>query len=92
MKRSAAGDNGNGIGFLTWEMGTVIKFVDASNSFFKRTLAKMANYLNLVHGDTPAVAAFEQAFGMKVEELDTAMWSYRRRDAHAPKPAQRLEL
>jgi hypothetical protein len=43
----------------------------------------MANYLNLVHADTPAVAAFEQAFGMKVDELDTAMWSYRRRDAHA---------
>jgi hypothetical protein len=43
---------------------------------------KMANYLKLVHGETPAVAAFEQAFGMKVDGLDTALWSYRRRDAH----------
>jgi hypothetical protein len=43
---------------------------------------KMADYLRLVHGDMPAVAAFEQAFGMKVDDLDTAMWQYRRRDAH----------
>jgi tetratricopeptide (TPR) repeat protein len=43
---------------------------------------QMAQYLNLVHADTPAVAAFEQAFGMKVDDLDTAMWRYRRRDAH----------
>jgi len=42
---------------------------------------KMADYLNLVHGDTPAMAAFEQAFGIKVDDLDTAMWRYRRRDA-----------
>jgi hypothetical protein len=41
----------------------------------------MADYLNLAHGDTPAGAAFEQAFGMKVDDLDTAMWRYRRRDA-----------
>jgi hypothetical protein len=42
---------------------------------------QMADYLNRVHGDTPAAAAFEQAFGMKVDDLDTAMWRYRRRDA-----------
>ena len=40
---------------------------------------RMADYLDLVHGDTPAVAAFEQAFGMQASELDRAMWRYRRK-------------
>ena len=42
---------------------------------------RMARYLDLVHGDMPAVAAFEQAFDMKVSSLDYAMWRYRRQNA-----------
>ena len=43
---------------------------------------QMADYLNLVHDDTPTIAAFEKAFGMKVEELDHAMFRYWHKDAH----------
>ena len=42
---------------------------------------QMDAYLKLVYADTPAVSAFEQAFGMKVDELATAMWRYRRQGA-----------
>jgi tetratricopeptide (TPR) repeat protein len=44
---------------------------------------RMGRYLNLVHGDTPAVAAFEQAFGIKIADLDKAMWRYRMSEARA---------
>jgi tetratricopeptide (TPR) repeat protein len=37
---------------------------------------RMARYLDLVHGDKHAIAAFEQAFDMKVSGLDYAMWRY----------------
>lgn len=42
---------------------------------------RMARYLNLANGGTPAPKAFETAFGMKPEELDLALWRYRLRDA-----------
>jgi hypothetical protein len=44
---------------------------------------RMARYLDLVHGDMPAVAAFEQAFGIKIADLDKAMWRYRVSEARA---------
>lgn len=44
-KRFAAGDQGNGVGFLTGEMGTNIIYVDETNKFFQRTLGKMVPYL-----------------------------------------------
>ena len=44
---------------------------------------RMARYLDLVHGDMPAVAAFEQAFGIKIADLDKAMWRYRLSEARA---------
>lgn len=39
--------------------------------------SKRNKYLNLVHQDVPAGKAFEEAFGVKVTDLDTAMWRYR---------------
>jgi tetratricopeptide (TPR) repeat protein len=42
---------------------------------------QMDAYLKLAYADTPAVSAFEQAFGMKVDDLGTAMWRYRRQGA-----------
>src|SRR5258706_2240131 len=47
-KPVAASENGQGIGFLTGEMGTVLKIVDESNDFFQRTLAKMIPYLKSI--------------------------------------------
>ena len=47
-KRFAAGERGNGVGFLTGEMHTVIKYVEESNPFFRRTLGKMVPYLKEV--------------------------------------------
>jgi tetratricopeptide (TPR) repeat protein len=44
---------------------------------------RMARYLDLVHGDMPAVAAFEQAFGIRIDDLDKAMWRYRLSEARA---------
>jgi hypothetical protein len=44
---------------------------------------RMARYLDLVHDDRPAVAAFEQAFGIKIADLDKAMWRYRLSEARA---------
>jgi hypothetical protein len=43
--------------------------------------SQMDAYLKLAYADTPAVSAFEQAFGMKVDDLGTAMWRYRRQGA-----------
>jgi tetratricopeptide (TPR) repeat protein len=43
---------------------------------------QMADYLNLVHDDTPTIAAFEKTFGMKIDELDYAMFRYWHKDAH----------
>jgi len=42
---------------------------------------RMARYLDLVHGDMPAVAAFEQAFGIKIDDLSKTMWRYRLSEA-----------
>jgi hypothetical protein len=39
--------------------------------------SKLGNYLNLVHQDVPTGKAFEDAFGVKVADLDNAMWRYR---------------
>src|SRR5258708_10718872 len=47
-KPVAASENGQGIGFLTGEMGTVLKIVDESNDFFQRTLSKMIPYLKSI--------------------------------------------
>ena len=44
---------------------------------------QMADYLNLVHDDTPTIAAFEKAFGMKIDELDYAMFRYWHQGAYA---------
>lgn len=48
MKRFCAGNKGQGVGFLTGEMGTLIKFVDQNNAFYKRTLGKMVPYLKSI--------------------------------------------
>ena len=48
MKRFAAGDGGNGVGFLTGETGTLIRFVTQKNEFYKRTLGAVAPYLKKV--------------------------------------------
>jgi hypothetical protein len=37
---------------------------------------QMADYLNLVHDDMPTIAAFEKAFGMKIDDLDYKMFRY----------------
>jgi hypothetical protein len=42
---------------------------------------RMARYLNLANGGTPAPRAFEMAFGMKADELDEMLWRYRLHDA-----------
>jgi hypothetical protein len=42
---------------------------------------RMARYLNLANGGTPAPRAFETAFGMKPDELDEVLWRYRLREA-----------
>jgi len=42
---------------------------------------RMARYLNLANGGTPAYKAFETAFGMKPDELDEVLWRYRLSDA-----------
>ena len=47
-KRFASGEQGNGIGFLTGEMHTVIKYADESSPFFQRTLGRMADHLREV--------------------------------------------
>lgn len=47
-KPLCASENGQGLGYLTGEMGTVIKIVEQSNEFFKRTLAKMITYLHSI--------------------------------------------
>jgi phosphoribosylamine--glycine ligase len=47
-KRYAAGNSGEGVGFLTGEMGTIQKSVDLDNPFFVRTLAKMTDYLTKI--------------------------------------------
>ncbi len=44
---------------------------------------RMARYLNLANGGTPAPRALETAFGMKPDELDEVLWRYRLRDAKA---------
>jgi hypothetical protein len=43
---------------------------------------QMADYLNLVHDDTPTIAAFEKAFGMKIDELDYKMFRYWHKGAY----------
>jgi hypothetical protein len=42
---------------------------------------RMARYLNLANGGTPAPRAFATAFGMKLEDLDLVLWRYRQSDA-----------
>jgi len=37
----------------------------------------LPEFLNAVHRDTPAAQAFEQVYGVKVDDLGTTMWRYR---------------
>ena len=47
-KRFASGRNGDGVGFLTGEMGTSIKYVDESNALYQRTVAKLIPHLQKI--------------------------------------------
>lgn len=47
-KRYAAGEQGHGVGFLTGEMGTTIRYVDENNAFFKKVLKPLAAHLKKI--------------------------------------------
>ncbi len=47
-KRIASGEQGHGVGFLTGEMGTTIRYVDEKNAFFKKVLAPLADHLKKI--------------------------------------------
>ena len=47
-KRIAAGEDGNGVGYLTGEMGTTIRYVTEENAFFKKVLAPLAEHLKKI--------------------------------------------
>jgi phosphoribosylamine--glycine ligase len=47
-KRIAAGEGGHGVGYLTGEMGTTIRYVTESNKFFKKVLAPLAKHLKKI--------------------------------------------
>lgn len=47
-KRIAAGEDGHGVGFLTGEMGTTIRYVNEKNQFFKKVLAPMGEHLKKI--------------------------------------------
>ncbi len=47
-KRIAAGEGGHGVGYLTGEMGTSIRYVTESNAFFQKVLAPLAEHLKKI--------------------------------------------
>ena len=47
-KRIAAGEDGNGVGYLTGEMGTSIRYVTEKNAFFQKVLAPLAEHLKSI--------------------------------------------